>query len=152
MLGVKVRDRVTGQAFTVTGQYGGGWVLSPDDFGTPVRVNTAELRGSYDVRNVTEPTSADAQRGWNRISAVFRRALDAQAQGAKLKPRPTPEDVFAGQPAVPTPTIPPGQARAWAAAIAANPDELARFQIGLLDVPADVARLLDYQDFDDADA
>lgn len=132
MIGTRVTRTADKATFTITAQTDdGSWVLTPDEFGTLIKVDPDELHTKYGVKNPVSPKRTDEQQGWNRLGAAFRETFQ-RAQRGVMGGR-SPEQTFA---------ILSG-ADAAAARIAADEDRLAEFEAGLLDVPPDVAKQLD---------
>ena len=131
MIGKRVRRKSDGKWFAVTGQTEAAWVLTPDEFGSPVEVSPETLASEYGVTQVTVPRQADQERAWERLAAGFR---DAVLTSRGRPPRAlSPEDQF---------RILSGD-EAQARRIADDPDLIADYECALLDVPPEVARRLD---------
>lgn len=133
MIGKRITRKADKAKFKVTGQTEDGcWVLTPEHFGSAIKISVDELKVKYGVKDAPAPTRASEQEGWNRIGAAFREHF-LRAQGG-VSPGRSPEQTF---------QILSG-ADAVAARIAADEDRLAEFEAGLLSVPPDVAKQLDH--------
>ena len=80
MIGVKLTKRSDGAAWEITGANGGGWVVSPCDFGSPVGpLPLAALADEFETtQELTVPEPVDEQRGWDALAAANLANADAQ--------------------------------------------------------------------------
>jgi len=132
MLGTTVTRKVDKVAFTVAAydEAQGAFTLAPVEFGASIAVAAGRLRSEFSgVRNVEPPGTTDEVSGWKRIGANFERAM--RRQRITTDGLLTPEDVLSGR------------ARARAEQIAADPDAMAEYAVGLLPVSKEVAAVLD---------
>jgi len=132
MIGQTVTRKSDKVAFTIAAwdEAQSAYTLAPVvEFGPNIGVPADKLRADFSgLRNVSPPGATDEVTGWEKLSASFERAFGRQRQFDGVL---TPEDVFAGR------------ARGRAESIAADPDALAEYAVGLLPVSKEVAVVLD---------
>ena len=105
------------------------YTLAPVEFGPSIAVPADALRASFSGVQGTNPAATDEVGGWKKFGAHFERAINRQRAGRNGLL--TPEDVLAGR------------ARERAEQIAADPEAMADFAVGLLPVAKEVAAVLD---------
>ncbi len=133
LIGATVTRRSDGALFHVTAydEVSSTFVLRPSSFGVAVGVPAATITRDYDGATTLRDRDGELLRGPRRWAAIFARGVERQR--AANRP-PTPEEALrlVGTPAA-----------AEAAEIIADDDRLYAFYVGDLDVPDDVAAILD---------
>lgn len=134
MLGTTVTRKSDRAKFTITGydEAAATYTLAPDAFGPNVAVPASELRAQFSgVGRNPDPTRTNETTGWKKIGEVFTRAAHRRPHAQRADGLLTPEQVLNGE------------ARDRAEEIAADPDRLADFAVGLLPVSQAVGVELD---------
>lgn len=74
MNGLKIKRKADRALFTISGEYEGGVVLTPDEFGPPIHETLAGLHDGYTVASKGDalptgpPLSADMEKGWQALA------------------------------------------------------------------------------------